>query len=213
MKKLIFTLLAFSLPAIMYAQVTGAAQSVLPVKVDLGIKVGANFSKLDGKTWQEAYKGGVLGGVFVGIHRKKIGVSAEALFSQTQYQINSPLPANLYNNAADTGRSVNVRASYLNIPVLFNYKLFSMAWLQIGPQYSGIVSLNDKDELLKDAKGLFKGGDISGVIGLQIKLPIKLNFGARYILGFTDQNSGNNPAVTDAWKNRTIQLHVGYSFL
>ncbi|RYE25535.1 MAG: PorT family protein [Sphingobacteriales bacterium] len=213
MKKLFFTLLTFSIPAMMHAQLTGAAQSVLPVKIDLGIKVGANFSKLDGKTWQEAYKGGVLGGVFVGLHRKKIGVSAEALFSQTKYEINSPLPSSFYNNAADTGKSVNVRATYLNIPVLFNYKLFSMAWLQIGPQYSGVVSLNDKDDFLKDAKGLFKGGDISGVIGLQINLPVKLNIGARYILGFTDQNSGNNAAVTDAWKNRSIQLHVGYSFL
>lgn len=210
MKKLFFTLLSLCIPAMMYAQVTGAAQSVLPIKVDLGIKVGANFSKLDGKTWKEAYQGGVLGGIFVGVHRNKIGVSAEALFSQTKYEINSPLPTSFYNNPADTGKSFNVRASYLNIPVLFNYKLFSMAWIQIGPQYSGIVSLQDKDALVKDAKGLFKGGDISGVIGLQINLPVKLNIGARYILGFSDQN---NTGVGDAWKNRTIQLHIGYSFL
>ena len=147
MKKLFFTLLALSIPAMMYAQVTGAAQSVLPIKLDLGIKVGANFSKLDGKTWKEAYQGGILGGIFVGIHRNKIGVSVEGLFSQTKYVIDKPLPSSFYNNAADTGKSVNVRASYLNIPLLFSYKLFSTAWIVIGPQYSGIVSLKDKDAL------------------------------------------------------------------
>lgn len=213
MKKLFFTALSLCIPYFMQAQVTAAAQSVLPVKVDLGLKVGANFAQLDGGTWSDAYKPGLMGGAFFGISRNKIGGQIEALFSQTKYSVESKLPYASKTgilNPTTTATSGDVNVSYLTIPVLFQYKVLPFTWLQLGPQYSGVVSVNDKDELFTDAKGLFKGGDIAGVAGVQIKLPVKLVISGRYILGFTDNN---NSGVGDAWKNRTIQLSVGYSFL
>jgi opacity protein-like surface antigen len=213
MKKLFFTALTLCIPYFMQAQVTAAAQSVLPVKLDLGLKVGANFAQLNGGTWSEAYQPGLMGGAFFGITRNKVGGQIEALFSQTKYSVESKLPYAVTKpgllNPTTAAMSGDVNVSYLTIPVLFQYKVLPFTWLQLGPQFSGVVSVNDKDELFNDAKELFKS-DFAGVAGIQVKLPVKLVFSGRYILGFTDNN---NSGVGGAWKNRTIQLGVGYSFL
>lgn len=214
MKHIKLLLVSLLFPVFTNAQI--GLSSVSPIDVDLGIKVGANFARLDGSTWNNGYKAGFLGGVYGSIHTKKLGVQVEGLFSQANYtttgtefyKVYKGLP-NFFRNAADSAKQGDISVSYFSIPVLFTFKLFSNAWVQLGPQYSGIVSVSDKDDLLNDARGLFKGGDFSGVLGVWINLPVGLNAGARYIIGFNDQR--NNTALSEAWKNRTIQLHIGYN--
>lgn len=196
------------MPAMMYANPPKASMP----NIDLGIKLGANFDKLAGSTWESGYKTGFLGGAFAGLRASKFGVQIEGFFSQTKYVTSVyKIAPSLVSNAADSARKGNFRAGYFNIPVLAQVKLLPMLWLQAGPQYSGLISVKDVDGFVKDAKGLFKGGTVSGVLGLELKTPVHLNVGARYILGFSDMN--NTAAVSGAWQNRTIQLHVGYSFL
>ena len=206
--KRIFTLLALAVLGF------SAKSSAQKIDVDLGIKVGANFSNINGKYWENGYKANFLGGVFLGVNGNKLGVQLEGIFSQSTYETGKDfhsLYGAFYNNAADSLKKGSFKVNYLSIPVLLNIKLFSRATIQLGPQYSGIVSVNDKDELIKDAKGLFKSGSLDGVIGLQINLPARLNIGARYVIGFSDIN--NESAAEDAWKQRTLQVHIGYSIL
>ena len=87
-----------------------------------------------------------------------------------------------------------------------------MLWLQVGPQYSGVVSVKDVDGLVGDAKGLFRSGSVSGVAGLELKLPFHLNVGARYILGFSNLNASSS-SISGTWQDRTLQVHLGYTFL
>lgn len=188
-----------------------------PAKVDLGIKVGANFAKLDGDTWKNGYKAGFLGGIYGGVKVKKIGGQVEVLFNQQRYTTNGVKfynsfsnPQAVFKNPADSSKEATFSASYVSIPILFQLKVLGNAWLQVGPQYNGLLSLKDNDEILKDATGLLKTGDMSGVVGVSLSLPVGLNAGARYIFGFSDVN---NSSVGETWKNRTIQLHIGYSFL
>lgn len=204
------------LPVLSFAQ--GPASKVLPVKIDLGIKVGANFANLDGKQWESGYKPGFVGGIFGGVSGKRFGVTAELLFSQVKYTgngldfyyRNGTAAASGYNNPADSSKKGDFAVSYLNIPILLNIKIAGPLWFQVGPQYSGVLSINDKSNLLKDTKGLLKSGDIAGVLGLQLNLPMGLRASARYIVGLGDMNASS---VSDSWKTRTIQLGVGYSFL
>ncbi len=190
-----------------------SAQKVLPFSIDLGIKAGANFNTIHGDKWNSGYKTSLLGGIFAGIHAKRVGVVAEGLFTQTRYTTGKDfhtLYHTHYNNIGDSLKNGSFRLNQLNIPILLQVKLFPMIWLQLGPQFSTIVSVKDGDALLKDAAGIFKNGDIGGAAGLEVKLPLGLRVNGRYVFGFTDVN---NTTIADSWKQRSIQLSVGYSFL
>lgn len=189
--------------------------------VDLGLKVGANFSNINGKYWESGYKANFLGGLFLAVNGGKLGVNLEGLFSQSTY-VTGDRFNEIYKDAFQTGKDSikggSFKVNHLSIPVLLNIKLFSRATIQLGPQFSGVASVQDKDELFKDAKGLFKSS-FDGVIGVQLNLPAHLNIGARYIIGLSNINDGDGQTNTggttidDAWKQRSLQLHIGYSIL
>lgn len=213
MKQLRLLFVALLFPMLSQAQVGLTSSSIL--NIDFGVKAGANFAKLSGDTWDNGYKAGFLGGVYGSIHTRKIGVQAEVFFSQARYTTNGKAFYDVYKgvpgflkNASDTLQNGTVGASYLNIPILLHYKLLSNAWIQVGPQYSMLLSVNDKDELMNDAKQIFKSGDLSAVIGVWINLPAGLNVGARYVMGLSNMDK---TTLSNSWKNRTIQLHLGYT--
>jgi hypothetical protein len=121
-----------------------------------------------------------------------------------------------YQTGKDSIKDGSFRVNNLSIPLLLNIKLFSRAVIQLGPQFTGVVSVRDKDELFKDAKSLFKSS-FDGVIGVNLKLPAHLDIGARYIIGLSNMHSTNGTNTTqqvdDTWKQRTLQIHLGYSIL
>ena len=207
------TTILFAIIAILFSTTAWAKGPSAP-NLDLGIKLGANFAKLDGKDWDGGYKASYLGGLFAGMRFKKVGVQVEVFYSQTSYSVDGKgfysLYHTFYTNAKDSLKKGAFRVSYYNIPVLLQIKLFSSLWAQIGPQYSGVIAVKDADKLLTNAKTLFKSGDVSAVVGLEAKLPFHLVVGARYVLGLS---SLNKTAVADGWQQRTIQAHIGYSFL
>ncbi|MBS1773389.1 MAG: outer membrane beta-barrel protein [Bacteroidetes bacterium] len=194
----------------------GAVKKILP-KIDLGIKVVANFQNLDGKEWESGYKPGFGGGIFGGVMVGRFGGSAEFILSSVKYTgsgidfYNSAKNSNLvYNNASDSAKKGEFAVTYLNIPILLNVKMFGPLTLQVGPQYSGVLGIKDKSSLLKDTKGLIKSGDFSGVLGLQLNFT-KLRITGRYVIGLSDVN--DLKGGVNSWKTRTIQLGVGYTFL
>jgi hypothetical protein len=197
MKKFLVIILLMSSGLVAEAKKGG----VVP-NIDLGVKLGANFAKLDGKSWDNGYKANFLGGVFAGMRFNKVGVQIEGFYSQTNYTVDGygfySLYKGFYNNAGDSLKKGSLKVSYFNIPVLFEVKLLPMLWAQIGPQYSGVLHVSDPDNMLQDAGSL------------EAKLPFHLVIGARYVLGLS---SMNNTAVSDAWQQRVIQAHVGFSFL
>lgn len=190
------------------------AQDVSIPKMDLGLKLGANLAKLSGDSWDNGYKASFLGGAFTGFRVHKFGVQVELFFSQSTYSVNGhnfyDAYSEFYNNAADSAKNGSFKVTYMNIPVLLQYKIVPLLWIQGGIQYSGVVSVKDANDLVKDAKDLFKSGSTSGVIGLELKLPLHLNFGARYIIGFS---SINNTDVAGAWQEKQLQVHIGYAIL
>jgi hypothetical protein len=219
-KKLLFIAAIACMPAMANAQVGAAVNSVSPVKIALGIKAGANFQKLKGDTWGDANRTGYFGGLFLNATFKKYGVSGEVLFSQTSFTTTGTKLNNAKKAAAATNYSVidssakegAFAVTTISVPILFNLKVIKNLWLQVGPQYSAVISVKDKDGLVSDANDLFKSGDISGVIGAHLNLPVNLSIGARYIMGFSDVNATNNSA-SESWRNRSAQIYIGYSFL
>lgn len=199
--KLLFTVLS---AALLFTNTTQAQPGISTVtkalpKVDLGIKVGANFQQITGEGWENTYKPGIVGGAFVGLHKDSWGIQLEALVKSVTYTVDV---ANIKSD---------IKTVYLDVPLLLEYRIIPRLWIQAGPQFSTLFSAKDPNS--KDVKDNFKTSDFSGLLGLEVKLPLKFTVGARYVLGFTDINNHGVGATTDAWKNRFIQLYVGFRFL
>lgn len=213
MKGLRLLAIIFVLPLLATAQVVPATPSI-GVKLNVGLKLGVNFAKLNGTDWDGGYKTNLLGGAYVNLHGNRLGIQVEGLFSQSTYTTGSDF-GTIYNqylsNAGDSLKQGTFRVSYFNIPILLQVKFMPRVWIQLGPQYSGVVSTQDKDKFVKDAGELFKSGTISGVGGLWLNLTSHLNVGARYVFSFTDENN-TEAKMADAWKSRNIQVHLGYTF-
>ncbi len=205
MKKFLLLIFAF-LPVIAIAQPG-------PLEIDLGIKAGMNFTRMNGNTWSGGYRSGVLGGAFASLGVKKIGAQAEVLIATTSFNGSGSnfKAAGLLFNPADSTSTGSFSATYLNIPVLLNLKLFGNASIQLGPQLTTLLTAKDKDAFLNQpAANIFNQSDFAGVVGIQLNLPLKLNAGVRYTFGLTDQNISS---VGESWKLSSIQLHLGFSFL
>jgi hypothetical protein len=185
------------------------------VKVNFGPKIGVNLSKMDGKTWDAGYKTNLLGGVFVSVHGRRFGVQVEGLFSQTTYVTGQDFNS-VYNGyiaaGKDSLKNGQFKISYFNIPVMAQLHALNRAWLQAGLQYSGVVSVEDKDAFLKDAQTLFDKGNVAAVFGLWIDVTNRINAGARYVMGLNNVQSSDLSSVSDNWKQRDVQVHIGITF-
>ncbi|RYD52695.1 MAG: PorT family protein [Sphingobacteriales bacterium] len=179
-----------------------------------GLKLGANLSQLNGTSWEDGYKANILGGVYAGATAVRMGVQAEAFFTQTSFTSSGKTAkdfyTNYYNDLKDSAKSGRYRLNQLSVPILFQLKVVGPLWLQIGPQFTANLSVSDKENLLKNPDDIFRKSNIEGVIGASAKLPFKLQVGARYVLGLTDVNNADK--VQENWKQRSFQIHVGYSF-
>ena len=198
-RTLLLSALAFSLLSATRsaAQVPGVSKvaKALP-KVSVGVKVGLNLQQLSAGSYSnDAYNPGIVGGAFVSVRKNKIGVRVEGLVKTAKIDVLGPTPGHINSIALD-------------VPALFEYRLINRVWLQVGPQFTSILSA--KDQSSNDVKNNFNTSDFSGVLGVEVVLPIHLTASARYILGFADMN---NSGVGDAWRSRSVQIAIGYRFL
>jgi dipeptide/tripeptide permease len=200
MKRLfILTVLTTALSGYVYAQ--PGAGKILP-KFTLGIKAGVNMQQFTGNYSQGDFTTGVVGGLFAGITKKKIGVQVEGLVRSADISYTPP--------TSSIPTSVKINTVCLDIPLLFQYKLFWRVWAQAGPQFSTFISAKQNST---DVKNNLNTANFSGVLGLQANLPLRLSLSARYILGLTNINNESKSGIKDAWNDRSIQLSLGFRFL
>lgn len=151
MKKLMIALVAIFITA------TTSAQGV-----DLGIKLGANFSTLSDVVGVKN-KTGIHAGIFGAVKFGGIAVQAEMLYSQ---------------QGTD-----KFDLDYINVPLFIKYYMVQGLNLQFGPQFGFLV----KDGL---SNAEINKSDVSGLIGLGYDFPFGLRLESRYNLGFTDVPKG-----------------------
>jgi len=168
----------------------------------LGIKAGANITKVDGKSFNEEFNYGYNVGGFAEIGLgKKFAFEPEVLFNQYTSTLDSNYK-HIYENVITSDQS-KVKLNYLTIPLLIDYKFLGPIHLQAGPQF-GVLMSHDKT-FLENGENAFKGGDFSMVAGAQIKVA-QFRITGRYIIGLNNINDIDNQ---DKWKNQVIQLSVG----
>ncbi len=190
-------------------------------KVDVGLKVGVNFNQVNGDYWNNGYKANLMAGAYLFYKGGMAGISIEPLYTQSTFvtgQGFGDLYADFYQSTADTIQKGTFQLNYYNVPVLLNIKILPRIWLQLGPQFSGVLSVKDNDHLLKDAESFFSKAMISGVGGLWINLPAGITISGRYVLGLNDININsntmtNNKTIEDQWKQKMLQVGIGFTFL
>jgi hypothetical protein len=172
----------------------------------LGIKGGANMSKITGKSFSEEYEFGYHLGGFAEIGLgKKFSLQPEVLFNQTNQYTSSEFD-DLYQNVLSSEIS-NIKLNYLSVPILLNYKASNIVSLQLGPQFG--ILMDQNKNLLENGQEAFKNGDFSMLGGLQFKLSSFRIYG-RYALGLTNLNDIDNK---EKWKSQSFQIGIGLAIL
>ncbi len=172
----------------------------------IGIKGGANVTKIDGKSFKDEFRYGYHLGGFAEIGLgPKFGLQPEVLFNQYATTVDSSYKE-LYENVFNPDYQRTVKLNYLSIPILLNYKLLgNFLSLQAGPQFG--ILLDDNRTLLQNGGDAFKKGDFSLLAGAQVKLAA-FRFSGRYAIGLNNINDIDNQ---DKWKNQGFQLSVGFA--
>jgi len=181
MKKLVFICVFF----------LGIISSTKAQGIDLGIKVGVNFSSISDVDNVSNRTGIVLGG-FAGIKfNDHWGIQADLLYSQqgAEFQLSE------------------IDLDYINIPIVLRYFLIGGLNVQLGPQFGILVDDNIPSALGNSLSN--NDFDLSGVVGLGYDLPFGLRAEGRFNFGLTDIIDNANTSG----KNSVITLSVGYSFL
>ena len=171
--------------------------------VNLGVKAGLNFDKIDGQSFKDGYNGGFQLGGFVDIGlSKSIGIQPEVLFNQsnTKYHSGSSTVINLQDGD-------KIHLNYLSIPVLLNIHAAKLLTIQAGPQYS--ILMNKHETVLENGKDAFKDGDFALALGVRLNLGSLQVYG-RYNIGLSNINDATN---SDNWKSQQLNLGIGLKLL
>jgi hypothetical protein len=183
--------------------VTLVLSQAVMAQFHIGIKGGANITKIDGMSFKDQFKYGYHIGGFAEIGLgNKFGLQPEVLFNQYSTSIDSNYK-NVYQDVFNSNQS-KVKLNYLSIPILLNYKLLgNFLSLQAGPQFS--VLINQDKTLLQNGGEAFKKGDFSLVGGAQLKLSA-IRITGRYVVGLNNINDIDNK---DEWKSQGFQVSLG----
>jgi hypothetical protein len=182
---------------LLFAGSTASAQGF-----HLGVRAGANMTRVDSKSFSEEFKYGYHAGLAAEImFSKYFGIEPDLLFNQSNLQTGHAFDT-LYKSL-NPGTIKNVRLNYLTIPILLDIRPLPFLTLQAGPQFG--ILMSKKQNLLEDGKSAFTNGNLAMVGGVQLNL---LNFRVygRYSVGLNSVNDIDN---RDSWKSQTVQLGVG----
>jgi hypothetical protein len=174
----------------------------LMAQFHIGAKVGANISKVDGKSFKNEFRYGYQAGGFAEIRlNNKFVLQPEVLFNQYSTRVDSSFK-NVYQNVFNFNN--NIKLNYISIPILLNYKLIgSLLSIQAGPQVGILIDQNKT--LLQNGGDAFKKGDFSMLAGVQVKVGM-LRLNGRYAVGL---NNISDLPDEGKWKNQGFQVSVG----
>jgi long-subunit fatty acid transport protein len=162
-----------------------------------GAKVGLNLSNFTGDVTDNSMKVGFQVGAFANIGvSEKFAVQPELVYSTA--------------GAKFTGGSNDL--SYLNIPVMAQYKVADKFSLEAGPQIGFLMSAKAKADSgggSVDIKDSLNSTDFGFNVGAGYDVAENMNIGVRYTIGLSNilKDSGNTKVG-----NSNIALAFGYRF-
>lgn len=229
MKRINLLLLALSISAVVLAQNkpigSSSARPMLTTpmatKVRFGIKAGVNLATLeidddDNPNMNTNLKTSFHGGVFVNVPLSSaFSVQPELLFSGQGSKTSQ-----MTSNVPDLAGINELDFHYLSLPVMFQWKSTGGFLVELGPQFSYLLTANGDRPTggevdLKD-KDFVKKTDLAAAAGIGYLSRIGLGINARYVNGFSNvwnNDDSQYPSLKDnKYKNRVIQIGLTYHF-
>jgi hypothetical protein len=158
--------------------------------IGLGIKAGANFADQSVEDIDVNSVTDYHVGAYVNLNfSEKFGITPEVLYSAygTKWE------------------DVKVDYDYIAIPIMVRFLPAKFLSIEAGPQFSFLTKAEVED--VGDVKDQLKNNDFGVAFGAGLHLPLGLQVGARYVLGFTDVSDVSENSV----KNRTFQVYAGWT--
>ncbi len=169
----------------------------------IGVKGGANLTKIDGQSFSQGFKLGYSLGGFAELNfTKKWGIQPELLWNQ----YNTTTAYN-FQQIYEGFQGQNVSLNYLSIPILLTYRPVPILTFELGPQFG--ILMNQPSNLGDNISNAFKTGDFSVLGGAHFNLGA-FKLGARYFVGLNDVN---DLGKYDKWKNQGLQLYIGFRII
>ncbi len=165
-------------------------------QAQFGARVGLTSSNFH-ETNFKARMGFHVGGYYT-LDAGFVAVEPGVQFSQRGYKTTNGV----------TGADVSERMNYIDIPVLVRLNLLPIVNVFVGPQGSLLLSRKyDEGGNVQTSTEPIRGYDISGVVGVGVKLPAGINAQLSYDIGFTSLNYYNQDT-----NNRALKLSLGIDF-
>lgn len=176
-----------------------AATCVNAQSVHFGVKGGLNLHKIKGAPFKEKFNFGYQVGVFAEINIiPGIGIQPELLLSNVTSDTVKGFTASGFQPMN------KISFTYLEVPLLLNFKAIPFLSFQLGPQFD--IKLDDANAALASGKEAFKKSNVGIAGGLQVSVK-KLKLYGRYVLGLSNLNENG---AGDRWKDQSIKLGIGY---
>jgi hypothetical protein len=165
-------------------------------QAQVGIRAGFNSANFSNTNF-EAKSGFHLGGYY-SFDAGQVTVEPGIQYAQKGYK----------GTEASSGKSIEEKLGYIDIPVLFRLNLIPAINIFAGPQASLLLSSAYKiGEATFDSSEATKGYDLGGVVGAQVRLMQGLNVQANYDFGLSSLNYYNSDV-----KNQVFKISLGYTF-
>jgi hypothetical protein len=181
----------------------------------LGVKAGANVSNVwdaQGEDFVAESKLGAVGGVFFAVPiGEYLGVQPEILFSQKGFKGEG----NLFGFAYTFTRTT----SYLDVPILLQFKPIEGFSLLAGPQFSYLLKeknvytfgSNSAEQEAAFANEDLRNNILGFIVGAELSVS-SIVISARAGWDFQTNNK-NSVSTTPRYKNQLLQLTVGYNII
>jgi len=167
-------------------------------QIRIGVRAGANLARISGDDDDDnAMKFGFHVGGMVHIPiQGRLCFQPEVLFSGKGTQS---------KEESDYKLSLN----YVDIPILFNYRLENGIYVEAGPTVGVLVSAKTKfDGDSEDVKDSFKASDIGAAIGAGYRADMGFSLGIRYQLGISNIADDDDFSL----RNNVLMFTIGYLF-
>lgn len=165
--------------------------------LSFGVKGGLTLSKLtnfdDSKVRPSIFAGGFANIAF----NESMSVQPELLYSGqgTKYELLT--------------QTITYRFNYINVPVMFQYRIVPEFYLEAGPQAGFLVSAKTHaGKVTIDVGDATKGVDFGLGFGLGYQFPVGVGVAARYMFGLTNTAENSN----ESYKNSVAQIGMFYTF-
>lgn len=201
-----FLFLKKLLIAVLFSSLLAQAAIAQPA-IRLGVKGGANLTKIDGKQFKDGFNFNYYIGPYVELQLTSgFGIQPELLFTQSTSRTGDQF-SDVYQEIGSEFNNHEIKLNYLTIPVMANIHLSNALILQLGPQYG--ILMDGNESLGENTKRAFKDGDFSGAAGLWLNLPLGLSVSGRYVIGMSDIK---DLPEGEKWRSTAIQLGIGFRF-